>query len=97
MKKVLVCCAAGITTSMLVAKLKTAAEARGMDIDIEARPLNKAVSDFSDADVVLLGPQVAYAAEGFVDAGAKQVATIDSDRYARQDVDGILDCLEKYL
>ena len=59
MKRVLVCCNTGVTTSLLVAKIKAVAEARGLEIEIEASPISTAADHISDADAVLLGPQVA--------------------------------------
>ena len=42
MKKVLVCCNTGVTTSLLVAKIKAVAETRGLEIEIEASPISTA-------------------------------------------------------
>lgn len=53
-------CNQGMSTSLLVNKMKEAALAEGDELDIVAYP----VSEFSDRiqgiDVALLGPQVAY-------------------------------------
>ena len=61
MKKILLCCAAGMSTSLLVNKMKAEAEKRGIETKIWAKPLDKAKEEFKKADVVLLGPQVKYA------------------------------------
>ena len=61
MKKILLCCAAGMSTSLLVNKMKAEAEKRGIETKIWAEPLDKAKEEFKKADVVLLGPQVKYA------------------------------------
>lgn len=74
MKRVLVCCNTGVTTSLLVAKIKAVAEARGLEIEIEALPISTAADHISDADAVLLGPQVGFAKEAFEEAGAKTFA-----------------------
>ena len=42
MKKILLCCAAGMSTSLLVNKMKAEAEARGLEVEIWAEPLDKA-------------------------------------------------------
>lgn len=97
MKKVLVCCNTGVTTSLLVAKIKAVAETRGLEIEIEASPISTAADHISDADAVLLGPQVGYAKEAFEEAGAKNVRVITADDYATQNVDGILDSVEGVL
>ena len=97
MKKVLVCCNTGVTTSLLVAKIKSVAEARNLEIEIEASPMATAAAHIAEADIVLLGPQVGYAKEAFEEAGAKNVRVITVDDYATQNAEGILDSIEGVL
>lgn len=97
MKKVLVCCNTGVTTSLLVAKIKSVAEARNLEIEIEASPMATAADHIAEADIVLLGPQVGYAKEAFEEAGAKNVRVIAVDDYATQNAEGILDSIEGVL
>lgn len=59
MRKIILLCAAGMSTSALVRKMKDAATAAGYDCDISAHPVAEAKS-FADADIILLGPQVRY-------------------------------------
>ena len=61
MKKILLCCAAGMSTSLLINKMKSEAEKRGIEVKIWAEPLERAKEEFAKADVVLLGPQDKYA------------------------------------
>lgn len=57
---VLLVCAAGMSTSLLVNRMNEAAQAKGIDIHIEAHPVGS-VEQYGDAaDVILLGPQVRY-------------------------------------
>lgn len=95
MKKVLVCCNTGVTTSLLVAKIKAVAETRGLEI--EASPISTAADHISDADAVLLGPQVGFAKEAFEEAGAKNVRVITTEDYATQNAESILDTIESIL
>lgn len=97
MKKVLVCCNTGVTTSLLVATIRAVAEARGLEIEIEASPMATAADHIAEADVVLLGPQVGYAKEAFEEAGAKNVRVITTEDYATQNADDILDSIEGVL
>lgn len=60
MYRILLACAAGMSTSMLVEKMKTSAKERGIEVDIEAVPEGKAETIFTDYQVVFLGPQVAH-------------------------------------
>lgn len=61
MTNIVLFCAAGMSTSMLIAKIEKAAVGRGLDVKVNAyseAQLNKYVDA---ADVVLLGPQIRYA------------------------------------
>lgn len=53
-------CATGFSTGMLVKKMEEAAKERNVDVDIKACPQGKLDDCIDDADVALLGPQVAY-------------------------------------
>ena len=59
MKHIVLMCAAGASTSMLVQRMQAAATEEGFACTIEAHPVNQAV-DFADSDVILLGPQVRF-------------------------------------
>ncbi len=54
-------CAAGMSTSLLVNKMKEAAKAQGKDYDIAAFQLADFEKEAPKADACLLGPQVRYA------------------------------------
>ncbi|MED3653641.1 PTS sugar transporter subunit IIB [Heyndrickxia sporothermodurans] len=60
MKKLLLVCAAGMSTSLLVNKMKDAAKEKGLELEIFALPVSECESVASEVDVVLLGPQVRY-------------------------------------
>jgi len=53
-------CAAGMSTSLLVSKMKDAAKAKGIEVDIEAFPESKMDNHLENVNVALLGPQVGY-------------------------------------
>ena len=60
MKKIVLFCAAGMSTSLLVTKMKKAAEENGLEYEIVAHPLSEADKYGPEADIILLGPQVSY-------------------------------------
>ena len=61
MKKILLACAAGLSTSMMVQKMKEAAIKKGYEVEIEAMPTNRVTNEIINAvDAILLGPQVRY-------------------------------------
>lgn len=60
MKNIILICMAGMSTSMMVAKMKTAAQKKGMDAHIEAMAESAFDSYTGGTDVLLLGPQISY-------------------------------------
>ena len=60
MKKILLLCAAGMSTSILVNKMKEAANKNGIEVQIEAVSLENFENKINEYDVVLLGPQVRF-------------------------------------
>lgn len=91
MKKVLICCTSGVTTGLLMQKVKLQIEARGLDLDVEALPINVLVDKLDQADAVLLSPQVAFMQGGITEATEIPVASIDPDVYGRVDAAAIVD------
>lgn len=59
-KKILLTCAGGFSTSMLVEKMKEEAQNQHIDIVIDACG-EGALDSFLPADVILIGPQLAHA------------------------------------
>ncbi|MEJ4463899.1 PTS sugar transporter subunit IIB [Enterococcus faecium] len=66
-KKIMLACAAGMSTSLLVTKMQKAADAKNLDVEIFAVPVAEADQYVEDqnVDVVLLGPQVRYMLQQF--------------------------------
>lgn len=64
MKRIMLVCSAGMSTSLLVTKMEKAAEERGMEADIFAVSASEADEKLNDAEnpvnVLLLGPQVRF-------------------------------------
>ncbi len=60
MKYITLVCAAGMSTSMLMAKMKKNAEQRGIDAHIIAMSASSFDSYSEPTDVLLLGPQISY-------------------------------------
>ena len=59
MTKIVLLCAAGMSTSALVRKMKDAAKAEDYECDISAHSVSEA-KNYQSADMILLGPQVRY-------------------------------------
>lgn len=60
MKKIVLLCAAGMSTSLLVTKMKKAAADEGIECEIDAYSIAQAKEVGADADIILLGPQVRF-------------------------------------
>ncbi len=61
MKKILLCCAAGMSTSLLVSKMQQAATEANLESKIWAVSVEELQNNIKDGvDVVLLGPQIRY-------------------------------------
>lgn len=60
MKKIVLLCAAGMTTGILVMKMRKAAEQMNYECEINAYAVEEASTLAKDADIILLGPQVGY-------------------------------------
>ena len=61
MKKILLCCAAGMSTSLLVTKMKQSATEKGISTDIWAVSIDDLNTNLEKGvDIVLLGPQIKY-------------------------------------
>lgn len=59
MRKIVLLCAAGMSTSALVRKMQDAAKAEGYECEISAHSVSEA-KNYEGADIILLGPQVRY-------------------------------------
>lgn len=60
MKKIILLCSAGMSTSILVTKMKEAAAAQNYEVEISAHSVSEATRVGADADIILLGPQVRF-------------------------------------
>ncbi|SEH23115.1 PTS sugar transporter subunit IIB [Selenomonas sp. KH1T6] len=98
MKKIILLCAAGMSTSMLVKKMQEAAAAENFECEIAAYPTAEAKDKASDADVILLGPQVRFA-KSKVEAACPgiPVEAIDMKLYGRMDGKGVLETAKKLI
>ncbi|MGL5437218.1 MAG: PTS sugar transporter subunit IIB [Lachnospiraceae bacterium] len=61
--KIILACAAGMSTSMLVARMKESAEQKGIALEIDAVPVSSLAEHTDGTQLILLGPQVSYMEE----------------------------------
>lgn len=91
MKKIVLLCAAGMSTSMLVNKMKEAAKQDNYECDINAYPISEAATVGADADIVLLGPQVRFQLNKIKNQVPCRVEAIDMVAYGTMDGKKVLD------
>lgn len=60
MKKILLFCCAGMSSSVLAQKMRDAAKEKNIDVEIEAYHTDIVEKKLDEVDVVLLGPQIRY-------------------------------------
>lgn len=94
MKRILLACSAGMSTSLLVTKMEEEAKKRGLETEIWAVAQDKAPSEMKRADVLLIGPQMRFMKKKFA-VTAEEVGipldVIDPMAYGRVDGKAVLD------
>lgn len=95
-KTIMLVCAAGMSTSMLVTKMQQAAEKKGLVADIFALSTNEADAGLAnkDVDVLFLGPQVRFMKDQFEKKVADKgiaVEVIDMKDYGMMNGEKVLE------
>lgn len=88
MKKILLCCSAGMSTSLMVNKMRKVAEEHNIPVEINATGIDRFETEIKNYDVVLLGPQVRFKLNEFqpiAEKNGKKVAVIDTKDYGTMD------------
>jgi PTS system cellobiose-specific IIB component len=102
-KTIMLACAAGMSTSMLVQKMQEAAKAKGKDYEIYAKStadIDAALESSHKPDVLLLGPQVGYMKNDVkkkADAAGIPMDVINMMDYGMMKGDNVLDSAEKLM
>lgn len=58
--KVLLICFSGMSTGIMSIRMKQAAKAQGIDLDVKAVPLTELEANLSSVEAVLVGPQLKF-------------------------------------
>ncbi len=98
MRNIVLFCAAGMSTSLLVTKMQKAADAAGYEATIAAHPIAEADTYGKDADIVLLGPQVRFELariQGLL--SDKKVEAIDMMAYGMMNGEAVIAQVKKAL
>ncbi len=98
MRKIILLCAAGMSTSLLVSKMQQVSQEMGYETSIAAFPVATA-KDHADADIILLGPQVRFAKKQVQDDVGPNVFVdeIDLESYGSINGQKVIDQVRKDL
>lgn len=78
MNKIMLACSSGMSTSLLVNKMKQAAKDEGIDAEIWAVGQTQVPEEMKKADVVLFGPQMRFLKNKFANEAKELNIPIDS-------------------
>lgn len=93
MNKILLCCAAGMSTSMLVQRMEKYAAQNNIDVEINAIAFDEFSDEIQHYDCCLLGPQIKYKLAEFTAVAGehhKPVAVINMMDYGTMNGEKIL-------
>ena len=98
MTKIVLLCALGMSTSMVMRRMKQAASEMDGDFEISAHSLEEARIYADDADVLMLAPQVRYALGKVKEQFPRKAVTcIEMRDYGTMNGRAILEAAEKAL
>lgn len=95
--KILLVCAGGMSTSILMKKLQKYSDDRGMDDQITAVGLGAYEDVYRNYDVILMGPQVSSRVDEVKQTTGLPTAPIPSYDYAVGNSDNIFKLAEKLV
>ena len=102
MKKIMLVCASGMSTSLMVNKMQNAAATKNEEIEVFAVSEAEAQELIEQVDVIMLGPQVSYILKDFEKAAKPHnipVTIIAATDYGRMNGEKVLniglDLIEK--
>ncbi|MEG0329024.1 MAG: PTS sugar transporter subunit IIB [Longicatena sp.] len=98
MRQIRLFCNAGLSTSLLVNKMRKAAEEENYEVEINAFPIDDVEMHADDADIIILGPQIRFKLkETQSKFPEKKVITLDMAMYGRMDGKGVIKEVRKIL
>lgn len=86
MRNIVLLCNMGMSTSLMVNKMKETAKEEGYECEISAHALQKADAIIPTADILLIGPQISYELPRLRDSYPdKKIEAIEMMDYGRMD------------
>ena len=95
--KILLVCAAGLSTSILMKKVADYADKNGIDLAIQAVAIGEYKRVCNDFDVILLGPQVSYQKDSVAAGSGKPTAVIPPQDYGMGNAANVLELAQSLI
>lgn len=89
-RKVLLICAGGMSTGILMKKMESYAQKNGIELKIDAIGMSTYEDLYKEYDVILLGPQVSYKKDEIQGVTQMPIAVIAAYDYAIGNVENIM-------
>ena len=100
MTRVLIVCSWGMSTSLLVESMLSAAKALQYDLEVEALSAGEYAARVEECDVVLIAPQIRHlrkSIEKLANSAGKPVALIEPFHYATMNGQAVLEQVLRLL
>lgn len=97
MKKIVLLCNGGLSTGILVKKMKEAAGTAAYECEISAAPVADAETVGAEADIILLGPQVRFQMDVVKRQVTCPVVSIDPMAYGTMNGEKVLNQARKEM
>ncbi|MGL5245900.1 MAG: PTS sugar transporter subunit IIB [Sarcina sp.] len=92
--KIMLVCAGGMSTGILMNKIKNYASEKKLDIQVRAYGIGDYLDEVSLYDIVLLGPQISYKYGEIKEESGKPIALISPMDYAIGNVEAIINLVK---
>ena len=98
MRNIVLLCNMGMSTSLMVSRMREAAEKQGYECKIDAYALQHAEEIIPTADILLVGPQIAFEIERLqAEYPDKKMEAIEMLDYGRMDGEKVLNHVKEVL
>ena len=92
--RIMLVCAGGMSTSILMKKMEKYAVEKGVELDIKAFAAQDLEDNYQQYDVILLGPQISYKLNDIKKTVTIPVGVIQSFDYAVGNVENIMKLIQ---
>lgn len=95
--KIMLVCAGGMSTGILMKKMEKWAEEKGIELEVKAYGVQSYEDEYQNYDCILIGPQISYKADEIKSKVNIPVDQIQSFDYAIGNVDNIMKQVDALL